>query len=508
MDHQLSNFIKPSKDETKFKFILEATPDCLVIINEKGVIVLVNTMASKIFGYNQEEIIGKTIEFLIPKRFHHRHTNHRSHYFDQPRVRPMGMGSDLYGLHKDGHEFPVEISLSPMETDEGRLALAAVRDITERKKIEDAKAMLSAIVAYSNDAVIGKNLEGNIMSWNKGAENLYGFTAEEAIGQSISIVFPPNRKEELETILKSIKQGIPIQHFSTERMHKNKKIIPCSVTISPIKDSNENIIGASSTARDTTEQRHLEEQLRNKNIELEAQNKLVQEANRLKSEFLANMSHELRTPLNAIIGFSELMYAGKVGPLAPNHKEYLYDILTSSQHLLQLINDVLDLAKIESGKMYFNPEPIQLDKTIGEVCDILRALVAKKQINLSVTIDNTIGEVSLDPSKFKQILYNYISNAIKFTHEGGHVTVTVHNEGLDKMRLEVQDNGIGIQEEDINRLFVEFQQLDTSTAKKYPGTGLGLALTRRIVEAQGGQVGVQSKINEGSTFYAILSKVF
>jgi signal transduction histidine kinase/DNA-binding response OmpR family regulator len=247
-----------------------------------------------------------------------------------------------------------------------------------------------------------------------------------------------------------------------------------------------------------------EEELQDKNLELERQSRRVQEANRLKSEFLANMSHELRTPLNAITGFSELMFDGKVGPMSTQQKEYLGDILSSGKHLLGLINDVLDLAKIESGKMEFRPEPVRIDKLIGEVRDILRAIAASKRIQVRVEIESGIGQVVTDPAKLKQVLYNYLSNALKFTPDEGQVSLRAKPEGSDALRVEVEDNGIGIRREDIAKLFVEFQQLDSSMAKRSQGTGLGLALCKRVVEAQGGSVGVQSTPGKGSIFYAIL----
>jgi signal transduction histidine kinase/CheY-like chemotaxis protein len=255
------------------------------------------------------------------------------------------------------------------------------------------------------------------------------------------------------------------------------------------------------------ERKQLEELLRAQNSELEDQSRRVQEATRLKSEFLANMSHELRTPLNAIIGFAELMHDGKVGPVSATHKECLADILTSSRHLLQLINDVLDLSKVEAGKMEFRPEPISLTRLVGEVRDILRGLSAKKRIQLTVDIQAELDEVVLDPGKLKQVLYNYLSNALKFTPEGGRVTVRGRLEPAGRFRLEVADTGIGIRPEDLGRLFVEFQQLDASASKAFPGTGLGLALTKRIVEAQGGSVGVSSIVGEGSTFHAVLPRL-
>jgi signal transduction histidine kinase len=214
----------------------------------------------------------------------------------------------------------------------------------------------------------------------------------------------------------------------------------------------------------------------------------VQEANRLKSEFLANMSHELRTPLNSIIGFAELMHKKKVGPISARHEEFLGDILTSARHLLQLINDVLDISKVESGKMEFHPEPVDLESALREVTHTMRSLVDLKHIALSSEIDPSLCTVHVDPAKLRQVLYNYASNAVKFTPEGGRVTIRMLPVGEGSLRLEVEDTGIGIHPGEIGKLFAEFQQLDSSTSKKYAGTGLGLALTKRIVEAQGGTV--------------------
>jgi signal transduction histidine kinase/CheY-like chemotaxis protein len=241
--------------------------------------------------------------------------------------------------------------------------------------------------------------------------------------------------------------------------------------------------------------------------EIQDANKRLRTADRLKSEFLANMSHELRTPLNAIIGFAELMHDGKVGPMLPDQQEFMGDILTSSRHLLQLINDILDLSKVEAGKMEFRPEKVDPASVVGEVRDILRSLAAAKHIDVGLEVAPEIGGIVVDPSKLKQVLYNYLSNALKFTPEGGRVTVRLSPEGANDFRLEVQDTGIGIPPGEMDRLFVEFQQLDASTAKKYAGTGLGLALTKRIVEAQGGHVGVRSDAGQGSLFFAVLPRV-
>jgi signal transduction histidine kinase len=218
------------------------------------------------------------------------------------------------------------------------------------------------------------------------------------------------------------------------------------------------------------------------------------------------MSHELRTPLNAVIGFAELMHDGKVGPVSAHHKELLGDILTSSRYLLRLINDILDLTKIESGKMQLRPEPVDVPMIVGEVRDILRSIAASKRISVAVDVARDLDGVVADSAKLKQILYNYLSNALKFTPEGGRVAVRVRPEGADQFRIEVEDSGIGIRPEDLGRLFVEFRQLDAGPGKRHAGTGLGLALTPRIVEAQGGRVGVRSTPGVGSEFFAVLPR--
>jgi len=247
-------------------------------------------------------------------------------------------------------------------------------------------------------------------------------------------------------------------------------------------------------------------EVRQRSEQLELQNRRIQEASRLKSEFLANMSHELRTPLNAIIGFAELLHDGQVPTDSPQHQEFLGDILASGRHLLQLINDVLDLAKVEAGKLEFRPEPIEIARIVNEVSAIVRTAVSEKRIKLETVIDPTVTGLVLDPGRLKQVAYNYISNALKFTGPGGRVAIRVSAEGAENFRFEVEDSGIGIAANDLGKLFIEFHQLEGGAAKRHQGTGLGLALTKRLVEAQGGSVGVTSEVGKGSTFFAVLPR--
>jgi signal transduction histidine kinase len=254
-------------------------------------------------------------------------------------------------------------------------------------------------------------------------------------------------------------------------------------------------------------QQKLDEQARLNAQRLEAENRQILEANRIKGQFLANMSHELRTPLNAVIGFADLLESGAVDADPARRKAFLGHIGTSGRHLLHLINDVLDLSKVESGRFEFFPEPVSLPALVKEVVDTLSPASQQKHITVETQIDPQLSDLALDPVRLKQVLYNYLSNAIKFTPEHGRVCVRARPEGARQFRLEVEDNGIGIASHDLPRLFTEFQQLDSSSSKQHQGTGLGLALTRGLVQAQGGSVGVRSEPAVGSVFHLVLDRV-
>lgn len=229
-------------------------------------------------------------------------------------------------------------------------------------------------------------------------------------------------------------------------------------------------------------------------------------ASRAKSEFLSRTSHELRTPLNGIMGFAGFLIEGKPGPLNPMQKEYLQDIYDSGLHLLQIINDVLDLAKIEAGRMGLTPERFSVSAAIESVCAGVRPVAQKRTIRVDVAVSSEVVEVTLDQLKFKQILYNLLANAIKFTENGGVVKVALETQDPNHFKLIVKDNGIGIKSQDLPRLFQDFEQLDSGSPRRHEGSGLGLALTKRFVELQGGTISVESEYGGGTTFLVVLPK--
>ncbi|MBW3581666.1 MAG: PAS domain S-box protein [Euryarchaeota archaeon] len=412
----------------------------------------------------------------------------------------------------DGTTFPVELSISTIGDDThsgGSMLVTVARDISERKRAEEQIAAtakkLRTVIETTNDGIWEWDLLTDRIIWTK---LLPAMRTTQGEGPMMSAdtfalrIHPEDRAAFGLGAAESRRGSSCCQEGLRVRARDGGWLwVRCIMT--PIRDQAGRVVRIVGSMQDITLQKrgeHLQKAL--ERVKEEAIRS--QESSRLKSEFLANMSHELRTPLNVIIGFAELLASGKVGALEPRHADFVSDIQKSGHHLLQIINDVLDLAKVEAGKLSLEAQVVDLEALVSEACDNLRNLADEKQIALVHNVDPAIGSVTFDPARYRQVLYNYLTNAIKFTPEGGHVQV--HTTIIDDDFFEtcVEDDGIGIPKDDLKRLFVPFEQLDPGMDKRYQGTGLGLALTKRIVEAMGGTVRLESTEGEGSRFYATL----
>ncbi len=396
-------------------------------------------------------------------------------------------------------------------------------EITERKRAEEAlkesEEKLKTILENTNDVIFQLSPLGTIQYVSPKVQEIYGYKPRDLIGKHLNKTTPVTELPKALKILKSVLSGKPINNFEINQFDANGKIIPVEINAGPVSRDGK-IIAGQGVMRNITERKQMEQQLREKNEQLDAQNEelqtqaeeltaqkqeliektiAVERANQLKSEFLANMSHELRTPLNVIIGFSELMSDEVPGKINTEQKQCLADILDSSRHLLNLINGVLDLSKIESGKMEFKQEKVALGEIIASLSRTMLPILTPRKQSLDVTVEDGLPLVWADESKLAQVLLNLVDNASKFSPDGGKLRIEAVRDG-DWCLVSVIDSGIGIREEDQERIFEPFSRLDDPQFRSRGGTGLGLTLARQIVELYGGRIWVESEYGQGSRF--------
>jgi PAS domain S-box-containing protein len=356
--------------------------------------------------------------------------------------------------------------------------------------LTDAALRLAAVVQSSDDAIVSKSLEGIIESWNPAAERMFGYTADEAVGRSINIIIPPERRDEETLVLSRIRQGLSVEHFETVRRRKDGTFIEISLTVSPVKDENGVVVGASKIARDISERRRLLREL--------------EEASRLKDEFLATLSHELRTPLNAIMGYARMLKSGTIGEASRDRAIELID--RNADVLARLVSDVLDVSRIVAGKTRLNVKRCDLRAVIAAAIDVVRPAAEARTLQILWEEPAEAVHVVGDPDRLQQVFWNLLANAVKFTPEGGRVMVNVEQRDKDVV-ASFQDTGIGIDPEFLPNVFQRFRQGDATLRREHQGLGLGLAIVRHFVELHGGTVRAQSAgRNQGATFTVTLPR--
>ncbi|GEP44624.1 hybrid sensor histidine kinase/response regulator [Brevifollis gellanilyticus] len=357
---------------------------------------------------------------------------------------------------------------------------------------------LAAIVDSSDDAIVSKSLEGIITSWNIGAARIFGYEAEEVIGKHISILIPPDRLQEEPEILRRLQKGERVDHFETVRVRKDGRLVEISVTISPVRDASGTIIGASKIARDITAQKQAQREM----ARLLEQ---MKQADRMKVEFVATLSHELRTPLNAIIGWLEILKDTRLNP--GELEEGLAAIERNARSQVQMIEDLLDMSRIETGKIALDLQSLDVPAVTSAAIAAIEPVVKAKEIRLTTAFDSINGAVMGDRTRLQQIIWNLLTNAVKFTPKGGRIHVTLERVS-SHLELAVRDNGIGILEDILPVIFDRFRQADSSSTRRHGGLGLGLSIAKHLTELHGGQILVRSEgRDKGSVFIICLPVV-
>jgi PAS domain S-box-containing protein len=490
---------EPDSKQDRYRYLLDTAPDAIVVTDSKGKIDFVNLQTEKIFGYARAELVGQPIEILIPERFRPSHVGHRTQYAAEPSLRPMGSGRELFGRRKDGTEIAVEVSLSPLHTPEGTVVSAAIRDVTERRNLEAtsklASERLRAAVEASQDAFALFDAEDRLILCNSVFRRVL---PESFAAPIVGLPFT----DILDASLSSAGAGVSGE---TTEEHRRRRLAYRSdpqgaLDLQTADGRNWRVTdrrtaegGIVTTIWDLTEDVQREIELRKARESSEA-------ASAAKSEFLSSMSHELRTPLNAILGFAQLLQRDKKAPLNERQQTMLEHVIKGGEHLLRLIDEVLDLSRIEAGGVSLSLEPVDVAEVLQQVRTTLAPMATRAGVDLRIgEMPADVPLILADRTRFAQILMNYGSNAIKYGRAGSSATFLAASAG-PFVRVTVADTGLGIATDKQAKLFQPFQRAGQETGP-IEGTGIGLTISKRLAEMMGGRVGFHSTAGKGSEFW-------
>ncbi len=486
-----------------FEALLEAAPDAMVLADASGAIQFINQEAERMFGYTRQELVGRQVEVLMPEGLHRRHESHRKAYQEHPERRPMGEELDLVARRKDGSEFPAEISLSPLETEEGLVVTAAIRNTTERRRGEqearERQARMESLLESALDAVVLTDLDGRIVEWNSAAEQMFGKTAAEALGHIFQdFAMPAKAKAHFEKILEVAHNGLDRAHrvWDAELLGAGG-MVPVEASLARVDSGEEVFLLA--VLRDITERRKAEESDRlafERLIEIQQ----LREVNRFKTLLLNTASHELNTPMTPLRLQLHLLESDRLGKLSDRQKHSVEVLQRNVERLSMLIQDVLDVARLESGKLKMVQKPLQLNQIVHEAVDTFEQAISKAGLKSRIDVPEDLT-VRADRNRMVQVLVNLVSNAIKFSPPGGMFRVEAKVDGT-MVEVRVTDNGAGLEPAQIANLFQPFSQVHDLRRTNLPGTGLGLYISKGIIEQHGGSIGVDSAgSGKGASFW-------